>query len=53
MRHEIYIEDANQGIYALREAMRAAQDNPLYQDTHKLQASPMLPPDKAVEMNRA
>ena len=52
MRHEIYIEDANQGIYALREAIRAAQDNPLYEDTYKLQASPMLPPEK-VEMNRA
>ena len=32
MRHEIYLEDANQGIYALQAAIRSAQENPLYVD---------------------
>ena len=52
MRHEIYLEDANQGIYALKEAMRSAQEHQLYRDEGIKLMNPMVPPQKGEEMNR-
>jgi hypothetical protein len=35
LRHEIYVEDAQEGLHKIQEARKAALQNPLYNDDHQ------------------